>query len=361
MEENKKTNHKGFKIFIIIFLLSSFFLLREGNQNKLINLFGSIVKSEKVLTLNSTFKHDGDIEEINLYDDNIVKWSHNKISFLKADGSIILEKQFNFQDPGIYYGENNIYVTDKSTGDIYTFNRKGDTIDKIKLDKEIFNINESYNNLIYHIKNNNIESLSIYNQGKVLIGNHSYENKNILTSTTNEDGTINTISLLNLEDGIVKSRIESYKDDNSKLNSLDLEGEIVVFLKHTKDNNLIALTDRSLYRIKNGKIMWKKQYNLIKDIYISNDNVFLLYSNYLETIDYEGRTKNKIGFNEEYNKILPLNNDMVLYNDNSIVVINGEEEILKHNDSIIAVFSSKDNLLIWGTEDIKTYKITNKR
>lgn len=361
MEENKKTNHRGFKIFIIIFLLSSLFLLKEENQEKLIKIFDSIGGKEKVLRLNHSFKHNGDIEDINFYDGNIIKWTNSKISFMKTDGTIILEKQFNFQDPSIYFGDKYIYALDKSTGDIYSFNKNGDTIDRIQLNKEIFNIKECYNNLIYQTKSMNMESLSILDKDMVLIGNYTYEDNNILTSSTNKDGSLNTIAILNFKEDILKSQIESYGENNSKIISLDIEGEIVVYLKNIEDDNLVALTDRAVYFINNGKLMWKKQFELIKDIYISQDKIFILYSNYLETIDFEGRTLNKVGFSEEYKKIVPMNNKIIIYNDYNLILIDGDEQILKHNESIIGVYANKDKILIWGPEDLKTYDITNKR
>lgn len=361
MEENKKTSHKGFKLFIIIFLILSVFLLKKENQNKIVELFDSLGNKEKVLWLTNSFKNDGDIEDINIYDDNIIKWSNNKITFMKIDGKIILEKEFKFTEPSIYFGDNYIYVMDKSTGDIYSLDKNGETVDRLQLNKEIFNIKVSNESLIYHIKSPNEENISILDKDKVLTGNHSYENKNILTFVVNKNGKTNALSILNLNEGMLKSQIETYGENNEKLSSLDIEGEIVLFLEFTSTDDLIALTDRALYSINNGKIMWKKQYDLIKDIYLKDEKIYILYSNYLESVDLDGRTESKLGFTEEYKKIVSFGKRILLYGDNNVVIVEGDKQILKHNENILGVFTSKNKILIWGPEEIMLYELSNKR
>src|SRR5690606_38858562 len=122
---------------------------------------------------------------------------------------------------------------------------------------------------------------------------------------------------------------------------------------------IIVLTDRNLYFINNGKIMWKKQFDLVKDIYLEKDKIYILYSNYLESIDFDGRVVNKVGFTEEYKKILSLEEKILLYGDNHLVIIQDGKEILKHIEEIKKVFANKDEILVLGHEDIKIYEVSN--
>lgn len=361
MEENKKSNYKGFKVFIISFLVLSMILLKKENQNKIINILDSIGGKEKFLKLTDSFENNGDILDINIYDGVIVKWENNKLSFLKSDGTLILKKEFNFTNPSIYYGDKYTYIMDKSSGDIYSLDKKGDTINRLQLNKEVFNLKESYQNLIYHIKNLDVESINILDKDKVLIGNYSYENKNILTYSTNKDGTKNILSLLDLNENTLKSQLDIYGEKNQKLSSIDVVGEIVVYLEFTAKDEILALSDRSLYFIKDGKIMWKKQFDLIKDIYLREDSVYILYSSYLEYIDFDGRTEGKISFAEDYKKILPFEEKILLYGDNNIVIVDGDKQILKHNENIIRVLTHKDQIIVWGSDEIKTYKLSSKK
>lgn len=360
MEESKKNSHKGFKIFIILFLVVSMIFLKEENQNKIIRFLDSFGGKEKILKLIDSFQHNGDIKNISIVEGNIVKWADNKLSFMKTDGTLILEKEFNFTDPFIYYGEKHIYVMDKSTGDIYALDKNGETKDRLQLNKEVFNIKESNQNLIYHIKSANGESISILDKDKVLIGNHSFEGKNILTYTTNNSGTKNALSLLDLNNQILKSQILCFDENNESLGSLDIEGEIIISIGYTSKDEIIALTDSALYLIKDSRIMWRKQFDLIKDIYIG-DKVYILYSNYLESINLDGRTENKVGFTEEYNKILPFDGRILLYGDDNIIIVEGDKQILKHNEGILGVSVSKGQLILWGPKEIKTFRVSNKK
>ncbi|WP_313755911.1 DUF5711 family protein [Tissierella sp.] len=360
MEENKKFGSKGFKIFIIIFLTLSMFLLKEENQNKLINFINSVSGKEKVLELVNSFKNNGDIQNINIYDKTIVKWSNNKISFMKIDGTPILEKEFNFTEPYISYGDKYIYVADKSTGDIYCLDKNGETKDRLQLNKEIFNLKESHENLIYHIKSPDTENIKIIDKDGALILNQSYEGENILTYNTNNQGNLSAISSLSLNGEILKSKIDCYGENNEKLNSIDIDSEIIIYLDFTAKDDIIALSDSSLYFIKEGKTIWEKQFDLIKDIYLGKDKVYILYSNYLEIIGFDGKSENKISFTDDYKKILPFQGGFLIYGDNKVVIIEGNKEILKHEDNIIRILTNKDQILLWGPEEIKVYRISSK-
>lgn len=246
MEEGNKINHKGFKIFIMLFLVASLFLLKEENQKKLIEVFNFIGGKEKGLILTDSFKNEGDILDINIYDNTIVQWSNNKLSFKEPDGINIKEKEFNFTDAFIRYGEKNIYVMDNSTGDIYYLDKKGETINRLQLNKEIFNLKESNQNLIYHIKSSNIEIINVLDKEGVQVGDYSYENKNILTYSTNRNGKKHAVASLEMDKGIIKSHIDYYGENNEKLKELDINGEIVVYLGFTSKDEIVTLTDNSL-------------------------------------------------------------------------------------------------------------------
>ena len=360
MGRDKKSSFKGFKIFLLVFLAISLFFIREDNQKKIMAFLDSFGSKEKILKLKYSIKDIDNVESVNFYDGNIIKWTTNKITFLKTDGSLILEKKFNFTEPEIYYGEKYIYVFDKATGDIYSFDGKGNTINRYQLNKEIYNIKESKENFIYHIKIPNMEIISILDKDKILVGNYSYEDKNILTYNTNKEGTKNLVGLLNLNEGILKSQLDIYGINNERLSSLDFQGEIALYLDFTQKEEIILLTDRNLYFINDGKIMWKKQFDLIKDIFLDKDRFYILYSNYLETIDFTGRTLNKIGFGEDYKEILSFRENILLYGDNHLVVINDGKEILKSAEDIKKVFTSKDEILVFGPEDLKIYELSNK-
>lgn len=356
-----KPEHTRFKIFIIIFIIGSLFLLKEENQNKIVGIIKSMNVKEKNLYLVDSFNNEEDILNINIYDDTIIKWSDNKISFLNLDGTKIIDKDFNFTDPSIYYGENHIHVMDKSTGDIYSLDKSGETINRLELDKEIFNFEEINENIIYHVKTSELETINILDKDKVEVGNYSYENKNVLRYATNKNGTKSVVAVIQVDGEGIKSHIDLYGKNNEKLSEVDIDGEIVVDLNITERDEIIILTDTGIHFIKKGEIIWTKNLNLIKDIYIKDGNIYVLYSNYLETINFKGDTKDKIGFTEEYKKIYPFGSGTLLYGNEHILIAENGKIVFKKEESIIDIYISNDKVLIWGPEEIKTYEVDLKR
>lgn len=359
MGEEKQDNSKGFKIFIIILVIASLFLLKEENQEKLIGIINSVTSKEKTLVLIDSFPK-GEILDVNIYDETIVKWEDNKLLFLKLDGTKIVEKQFNFVDPDIHFGEDIIYPMDKSTGDIYYLDKKGETIDRLELGKEIFNFESINQNVIHHEKSLDMEEVNILDGNRVQIGHYSYENENILRYTTNKTGTKIALGLIDINEDDIKSRIDLYGENNEKLDEIYIQGEIVVYLGFTSRDEIVVLTDSGLHFIKDGEVIWKKDLTLIRDIYLNKDEINILYSNYLESIDFEGNTKEKIGFTEEYKKILPFQNDILVYGSGSIALVQGEEEVMKEELEIINLYTSKNKILIWDSEELKIYETISK-
>ena len=359
MEEEKKDNNKAFKIFIIIFIILSMFLFQGGNGEKLMGIINSIGNKGKALTLIESFPR-GDLLDVNIYDNTIVKWQRNKLSFLNIDGEKIVDKDFNFDDPDIYFGEDMIYPMDKSTGHIYYLDKKGETIDRLELDRQIFNFQAIDGNVIYHEKSSNVENINILNKDKVKIGNYSYEGENVLTYATNKKATKNALALIDINQEPIKTRIDLYGKKDEILYSVDIDGEVVVYLTFTSKDEIVALTDSGIHFIKNGEKIWTKDLSLIKDIYVNEEAIYVLYSNYLELIDFKGNTKEKIGFIEEYKKILPFRNDIIIYGSGHMVMVQGKREVLKQEMEIENLYTSKEKILILGPEELKIYEVISK-
>jgi len=361
MNVKRDRKSKGKRLKILLFIALAVAIILIGKDNKLgafsfVNQFLTTEKSMKI----KYFIEDENILDVKVYDENIAKWKNNKLSFLRSNGNIIVEKEFNFSDPGIFYGNRYIYVFDRDTGNIYILDKKGETVNRLHLDKQIFNIKESGNNLLYHIKAEGSEIVGVLDKDGVLIGNYTYENENILTYASSTDGELNALGLLDISDGSIGSKIDIYGEVNKKIKSIFIEGELILHIGFTSNNELIALTDRNLYFTKDGSIMWKKQYDLIKDIYVGEERIYILYSNYLEIMDYGGRVESKISFGQDYNKISILKDRLVLNGSSQLVVMDKDKQILKHSEAIIKAFQGKNSIVLWTPEGIKVYDIVNK-
>ena len=361
MEEKEEKTSSKFKFFLFIGILGLgiLILFKMDKEDKIVQSISSLSSKEKTLVLMESFPIEA-ILDINIYDDTLVKWKENKIEFSNINGEIIAEKDFEFIEGHVYFGTDTIYAMDKSTGQIYFLNKNGQIRDSLELDKEIFNLQVQNQNLIYQGRSESGEDLIIFDKNKVQVGHYSYEGENILTYATNKSAKKNALALIDLSLDSVKSRIDLYGENNEKLDEIDLFGEIVVYLQFLTGDQIVVLTDTSLHFIEDGKDIWKKDLNLIKDIYISKDRIHLLHSNYLDSLDFEGNVLGKIGFVQEYRKILAFKNDIILYGENHLSLVQGDEVLLEEEMQIIDLHTGKNKILIQGPEEFKIYEIISK-
>lgn len=360
MEENTRNPHKGFKVFIVILIIGFLFISIKSNRNKILDVFQSLSIRDKSLVLTKSIPIEEDINCINIYENTIIKNRHSTLSFLKLDGTLSFEKDFKFSNPYVYIRDKYIYVADKDNGDIYSLNKKGETINRIELKNPLFSLKETQNGLIAHIKTSDMESINILdNEGKS-IRIHDINQGNILTFTMNEENSKYILSTLSLE-GMLKSITKSYSIDGKELYSTEFPSEIVLFSEYV-DKDIIVLSDKSLYYLKNGEIQWKRQFLLVKDILMDKDGIHLLYENNFETINLEGRTLNKLVFTKEYNTILSMDKFILLYGENDIVAIQEFKEIAKLNldKKIIGVSGNKSIIGIHYLDNMEIYEIRNR-
>lgn len=358
MEENKG-NHKIFKLIIMLVIIGIIFFMKKENQDILKNTFRTITIKEKSLVPITKLPMK-DVDDINIYDDIIALWKDGKLSFLKEKGDVFWEKDFHFNQPHIKYGKDTIYISDKSTGDIYFINNKGETIKRVQLDEELFNIKVDDNSLIVHIKNTDLETINIIDKEGESIRKHS-TSYNILTYGINNNHSNYLLSTLILEKDKIFSELSTYLIDGKEVNKIQFPNEIVIYSQFVKDD-IISLTDKSLYFIKEGKIQWKKQTPLISDIYIEKDYIYILYNGHLEKINYQGRTENKMKLNENYNKIIPFGKGLVLYGENNLIGIQDSMEIFRlvSKDEILGVYEIKGNLMLFKPLELELFKFKNK-
>lgn len=361
MSDNKDNkdikNHKTFKLLILLLLFIGIIFIKEDNQNTLISFLNSFKNTESQIELVNSINIPETLS-MKMYKDNLAIWSENKLTLFDAKGNLQMKKQFNFQSPLIHFGNEFIYVGDKSTGTIYKIDSIGETKNRINFENSFFNIKEENENIVLHTKSTDKESVYIYDKNDVLIGNHSFKDKNIINYALGSSEEY-SLSILILNGDSLKSNIVFYGKNNKELYSLDMDSEIILHSQFVKKQTMIALTDQSLYFIKDGKIVWQRSFNLIKDIYIK-DKIYILHSNYLESIDYEGKTIEKIGFNKDCQKILPFNRDILVYGENSFSVISDGKEILSNDVNIDILSSSKDKIFILKNDKLDIYKVSKK-
>lgn len=355
-EKNNKT-HKILKLSILLFLLIGLFFIKEENRDKTVSIIDSFNNAERDIELVNSI-NVGEALDFELYGENIFVWRGDKLSIYDIDGNLSLEKQFNFEEPLIHFGDNYIYVIDKSTSDIYKLDGSGETLERNTFDKELFNIKEEGKNTVYHAKTVEFETVYIYDKDNVLIGDHSFRDKSIINYEVANSKKY-ALALLTLGQNKLLSTLEIYGENNQKLHSLDIDREIILYSKFIGKDDLIVLTDTSIYSIKDDKIMWEKSFKSIKDIYIE-DQIFLLYSNYLEIIDFDGRTVEKVSFTKDFKKIIPFKNDILIYGNEDFSLISNGDQIVQADLDIDVLNTAKDNIIILKGDKLDIYKLVKR-
>lgn len=341
MEETKKMN-KGFKIFFLIFAILILVFLKEDNQQKFVEFFNDLTKKEKEIILDKEYKG----ENLSYINGALVKWDDNILTFLNDDGSDRWVKEFDFVEPQVIYGDKSIYVIDKAAGDIYQLDSKGETIFKKQLFKSIFNIKSNNNSLIIHLKEEGIESLQILDKD----GNSLTELEvkgSILTYSLKNDSTKYAYSSIIIDESKINSKLIVNSIDNKEEYNIEIPNEIVVATEFIKDE-VVMVTDSSIKIIGRGKIKWTKEYPLIKDVFIKDDEIYLLYGDNLEIIDLKGDIKSKTTFGMEYNRVKHIGNYVVLYGNMDLLVIENGKEISKYiaEENIVDVTGNNNSIII---------------
>ncbi len=355
----KDNSQKRFKIFILLLLIGVLFFVNKENQGKFINAYKSLTIREKGLEKIETMEMDSN-SDIALLKKDIAKWENNKLSLLDKDKKIILEKQFNFETPYVVFGENRIYIMDKSSGDIYILDSKGDTIERVILENKIQNLSEIGNNIIIHTEAESEEKLIILDINGVFLKIQPIKDMNILTYTVDSKSENYLISHLNIGDELY-SEIQLYSISGDMVDKVKIINEIIVFTEFL-NGDLITLTDRTLYYIKDSKIFWKKTFPDSKDILLLDNEIYVLYENNLEVIDLEGRTTNKFSFTEDYDKMKNLDKYIFIYGNNDIIGLQGDREILeyRHDTAIKDIVVNKNYLGIIDDDNLHLFRLINK-
>lgn len=355
MEEKKKI-HKGFKIYLLIFVTLMLIFMKEENQQRFVDFVDNITKKEIELKKEKVYSG----KNMTFFDGSLVKWEENTLTFLKEDGDDKWIKEFTFDDPVVMYGKNIIYVIDKLTGDIYQLNNNGDTKTRIQLENSIFNLKESSQNLIAHSKNEENESLTFMDNEGNKLGNLTVD-ESILTYSFNNDSTKYVYSSINMKESTISSNLKVNSIDGIEEYKINIPNEIIISTEFI-NNQVIVLSDSSLRLMDKGEFKWSRDFPLIKDIYLNGNEIYLLYGNNLEVIDLKGETKNKISLGLDYNRIVSIENYFVLYGNKDLLILQNGKEILKYigEGSIINVSGNRESLALHYENSIEILNMITK-
>ncbi|WFA08336.1 DUF5711 family protein [Tissierella sp. Yu-01] len=356
MEETKKI-HKGFKKFILIFAVFALILMNTQVREKLLELLDGFKRNDLELTLDIQYQG----ENLNYFQDTLIRWQNNTITYFNNDGSDKWVKKYDFDDPEIIFGHKVIYIMNKSTGDIYLMDNKGDTISRIQINKPIFNLKEFSDNIMVHVKEQDtLEYLYILDKS----GNPITDletNDNILTYGLGKDNTKFVYSTLMANDTELKSTLFLNKITGDEEYSLELPNEIILFSEFL-NSEVVVLTNTRLLLVKNGEVSWSKEHNGFNDILIKGNEINLLYDNSLEVFDLSGEVKTKINLSIESNQIIDLGKYIGIHGNKDLAILQNHNEILKYigEEDILKILGNNNYIAIHYLDKVDVFKLDNK-
>ena len=360
--KEKIEKNKLYKFFIVLLSIVLIIVIfaKQENQEKFLGLFNrddiSNVNIDKKKTINLE-----NIKDAINYEECIVVHKENQLVGYGYDGKEQWSKDIVLKNYNLFFGESNIYIYEKPTGYIQFINKSGDIFKEMNLDEEIKGLKKDYENIIVYTEKDSNEKIYIIDKNTNIREVNDLELKNILTYSASKEYASYGISTLNLDAKDMNSKFTAFKYGNQVLYRKDFNGEMVLYSKFLDTHRVVIMTDKNVYLLNDfeGNTLWKKSYELIKDIDVKDNKINILYGNTLETLAANGHIDSKYSFVDNYRKIVTFDNFIMVYGDNNIMAIRDGEELFKEEvkNKLIKIQPGKEKFIIIYEDKIDVYNI----
>lgn len=359
MEEEKLKMPKLFKIYIIILLILVVVLVIPSSREKILGSLNLFNTSEKQLELVSEFNIDKGLEKIDILGENVIKAYENKVSFLDFNGFEVLKKQFDYQEPDVYFGDETIYMMDKATGKLRLIDKAGEDIREMDLKLPFLKLKEDGDKIYVYRKSGDKESVDIINKEGELIKTHE-ENIPLLSVSIGNKDKEYLVSVLDVNQDL-KSVINIYSIDGDDVGKLEIKDELVLYSEFIRDKVLIA-TEKKIYLLEGAEVKWEKSIKDLKDIKAVDKDIYLLHDDKFEILSLKGSTKEEIILKENLENIRFIDGGILLFGKRDIVVPQKKNNILefKSQEDIKDVKYDEGKLLIQKEGKVEIYNIVEK-
>ncbi len=368
-EERQNVKKKKIGRFIVLFILIIMIFSNAAIRDKIYSL---LYKQNRTLNLVKEV-NIGIFEDYqaNVIDNKLLIYNNKVISAYDFEGNFHAIKEISYEKPIVHIGTNNIYVCNKGNSKISALDSNGDELWTYEVDQSISYITEKDKHLIVFLKDDkNIEWVNILDvKGNVVAKGNVADGKIISTDICKDEkdfvlGTINTSN-----EGMF-SHLIKYSATNGIMWQEIIEDEIIESIDILINNSNLVVTDSKIYLLSEKKaLLWSREISeTICDMKIDRQEkkIFILLGEkkcFLEIIDFNGRTINKIELDKSYDNINYYRGDVFLSNDNSIIAIKGNTKFLsfKSNDSIKGILVTQEYIILLQDEKIKFMKITSSK
>lgn len=360
-----KTKKRMLAVLVILFIVMVTLLSNTAFINKLKSTF-----SNKNMTLISEGNININLQDDDLYkvyNDYIVVKQGEKLNCYDANGNIVWQRNILAENSLVYLG-NDIIIGDKYEGIVYAIGIENEKLWEFDCKQPIEYIDGDDDRVvIFTVPSEKVnQAMILDNKGKLLV-NITVENEVILLYKNSSNKKYFAISTMDLSN--MNNKIKLYSSDGSLIWDRIFEDQFINSIDFIDKDGMLITTDKKLlfYNYKN-QLIWKRNIgDLLKYVYVDNhsNNIYVLYQDgdeYLETIDFYGRTKLKITLDESYDKIrLDSESNVYIVGEKSILGFHNNNEFLNyHSDvEINEVTLSNKKLIIFTTTGIGIMRLSD--
>ena len=110
-----------------------------------------------------------------------------------------------------------------------------------------------------------------------------------------------------------------------------------------------------------SSIVFKKEYNTLKDIVISDGKIYLLCDDKLMVLNDKAEVLEEHSFNQNVRSLLKYKDDFIVYSEREVYIPSKDKYYMKDlQEDIRNIFLSKDSIAIVSDENITIYSINIK-
>ena len=353
-KEEKKKKRRLLWI-ILIFVILIMLISNKTVKNKVQDLFYRSDKSLQLIdNININWPQPG---KIRIYSDKIIRYSSKEISMYDIEGTERWEKTLEDNGSIVYLGEGIIYIASTVTGKVEAFDLNGKQLWVYDAKQSIHRIAERNRYLVLFTQaGENIEQVIILDNKGNLQANTTINKGKILSCSVSPNHKNFTLVTLEVADGSINSNLIYFKINGQEIWRKDYNDHIIYDVLFLDNDSMIVVCDNKILKLSvKNDLLWSRAIEgELKDIEVdaNNNKIYVLYgqaNSKLEEISSNGRTKNKIELDSDYDNIY-INKKYILLKGKKIIAgVNSDRVDLKYSysEDIKGIGVYNDNIIIF--------------
>lgn len=350
-KDGKEYNKKRIGRFILLFIVLVMVLSNGAIRDKVSNLLfkeGKTLEITKEMSLETLKEY-----QLAVIDNKIITYSQEGVWVYNFNGERQPIKEIDFSNAIITHDKANIYITNGDNGEIQVFKNDGAIIWTNKLEKKIDNVFTKNSNLaLTSTTTEGYQEISMIDSQGKLIGVVVVKNGQVILVDGSNNFEELLIATIDVSEQQLVSSLVKYSREGNLIWVETFIDEIIQDVKYLEDKSCILVTDKKIYHLnKQKEVLWSRENREnIWDLEIDNESksIILLYKSYLEIMDFNGRIKNKISLNEEFERVEHQEGTFYLHNDKSVLGITGNNKFMKYSNDgkIDDMVTTSENIIL---------------